>query len=107
MQWRFGWRFGFSANNVNDIAELLVRDFNDRDQALVGNHHADSVDMDECESVATLSGDINVKGNVKGNLKSTSGDIRCGNVEGSVFPTSGDVECQNIGGSVNTVSGDI
>jgi len=43
----FRWRFGFFADDVDDVAELLVCDFDDRDQALVGHHHADAINVDE------------------------------------------------------------
>ena len=44
------------------------------------------------ESLKTISGDVKVKGDVKGDIKTTSGDVDCGNVGGSISTTSGDVK---------------
>lgn len=58
-------------------------------------------------SVTTVSGEVQVVGNV-GVIKTTSGDVTVGsNVEGSVSTVSGDVEAFTIQGNVKTVSGDI
>lgn len=95
----------YQGNSVCIIGDKVFVDGTVSSGSLVGNLVVTV--NGSCESVATASGDINVKGEVKGNLKSASGDISCGNVLGSVFSTSGDIECQNIGGCVNTVSGDI
>ena len=58
--------------------------------------------------LSNTSGDIEITGNVNGNIESTSGDIEIdGDVSGSIDTTSGDVRCKNVGGSVKTISGDI
>ena len=59
------------------------------------------------KSVRTQSGDIQISGNVDGDVSSMSGGISCGDVAGNVRTASGDVECGNVTGNVNTVTGDI
>lgn len=73
---------------------------------------------DQKEVNITIDGDINklevdccdriyVKGKV-GKIKSTSGDIEVGgDVEGDVQTVSGDINCGNISGDASTVSGNI
>lgn len=50
---------------------------------------------------------IQIKGDVKGNVTTSSGDIQCRDVEGSISTSSGNVKVKNVQGSVTTVSGDI
>lgn len=73
---------------------------------------------DQKEVNITIDGDINklevdccnrifVKGNV-GKIKSTSGDIEVeGDVDGDVQTVSGDINCGNVSGDASTVSGNI
>lgn len=73
---------------------------------------------DQKEINITIEGDVNkldvdccdriyVKGNV-GKVKSTSGDIEVeGDVDGDVQTVSGDISCGNVGGDASTVSGNI
>lgn len=50
---------------------------------------------------------VDIKGNV-GTAKTVSGDIDIsGDIAGGASTVSGDIKCGNIGGSVSTVSGDI
>ena len=59
-----------------------------------------TLEVDNCEK-------ITVTGNV-GNVKTLSGDVDItGDVSGSIQTMSGDVDCGSIGGSVSTMSGDI
>lgn len=59
-----------------------------------------SLEVDSCNKVL-------VTGNT-GPVKTVSGDVDItGDVAGSVNTVSGDVDCGNIAGSVRTVSGDI
>ena len=76
-----------------------------------------TLDVDYCkrievtgdvETLASTSGDITVKGNVKDYIESTSGNVQIdGDVGGNVKTTSGDVRAKNITGKVKTTSGDI
>lgn len=61
------------------------------------------------KNVSTTLGNIVVKGQVNGPVKSSSGDIDVANaVHGNVNSTSGDITTQgNIGGNVNTTSGGV
>lgn len=66
---------------------------------VVGNVDSLSVDACEkvsikgdCSSVETLSGDVEVSGEVKGSVSTMSGDVDCGNVYGSVSTMSGDID---------------
>lgn len=75
-------------------------------------------DIDSKEIIVTVDGNIQelnvdscnkvtVNGNVV-NLKTISGDVDVsGNVSGPIKTISGDVDCGNVGGSINTTSGDI
>lgn len=60
----------------------------------------DELKVDSCNSIYvlgsvkninTLSGDVDVVGHVGGNLKTMSGNIKCGDVEGSISTMSGDI----------------
>lgn len=44
-----------------------------------------------CGKVNTMSGDVDVDGDVKGNISTMSGDVVCRNVSGSVHTMSGDI----------------
>lgn len=62
----------------------------------------------DVSSLKTMSGDISIKGNVKGNINNTSGDLEIGgSVGGDIKLTSGDIKCGDVGGSIKTMSGDI
>ena len=61
----------------------------------------------EVGSVRTSSGDVQIKGDVKEGVNTTSGDVECKVINGSVYTTSGDVEASSIGGNVETRSGDV
>ena len=43
-------------------------------------------------SIKTMSGDIDVTGNVTGDIKTMSGDVDCGTVGGSISTMSGDIK---------------
>lgn len=58
------------------------------------------LDVDACKTVY-VDGDV-------GEIQTASGDIKIkGNIEGNVKTMSGDVTCLNIAGGVKTMSGDI
>jgi len=64
------------------------------------NGNLDVLKVDSCQKVMVM-GTVNA-------LSTISGDVDIsGDVGDSVSTVSGDVECGNIGGSVKTVSGDI
>lgn len=61
----------------------------------------------DTKNVKTGSGDVAVTGNVKGNVHTGSGDVRCGTVEEDVSTGSGDIHCGSVYGRVTSMSGDI
>lgn len=64
------------------------------------NGNIDSLKVDTCNKLEII-------GNVT-NVNTVSGDINInGDVSGSIQTVSGDVKCKNVGGSINTLSGDI
>lgn len=46
----------------------------------------------EAKSIKTQSGDVNIAGDVIGNVKTMSGDVKCENVSGDVSTMSGDIK---------------
>ena len=59
-----------------------------------------SLEVDSCSKV-------DIKGNVDGDVRTVSGDIRCYNVNGDVSSVSGDIRSSKILGNCKSVSGDI
>lgn len=57
--------------------------------------------------VQSGSGDIDISGEIIGNVQTGSGDIECGNVGGNIQTGSGDIKCNNVSGNVKTNTGDI
>ena len=47
-----------------------------------------------CEEVSTMSGDIKVYGDILGNVKTMSGDVKARKISGKVNTMSGDITCQ-------------
>jgi hypothetical protein len=67
---------------------------------IVINGDTDKIQVDACNS-------FQMTGNA-GSIKTMSGDVEIsGDITESVSTMSGDVDCGNIGGSVSTMSGDI
>ena len=46
----------------------------------------------EVGHIKTLSGDVEVSGEVKGSIQTMSGDVDCGNVNGSISTISGNIK---------------
>ena len=44
------------------------------------------------EGIKTMSGDVEIHGDVNGDVKTMSGDVDCGNVAGDVSSMSGDIK---------------
>lgn len=68
---------------------------------IVINGNVDKLEVDACDKVTvtgdvstlkTMSGDVDITGDVKGDIKTMSGDVDCGNVGGSISTMSGDVK---------------
>lgn len=65
------------------------------------NGNIDKLEVDACnkvsivgkvDNVKTMSGDVDIKGDVSGNISTMSGDVDCFNVGGSISTMSGDVK---------------
>lgn len=59
--------------------------------------------------VQSLSGnlsEVSISGHA-GEVRTVSGDVKCGDVAGNVTTVSGDVQAKTISGNVKTVSGDV
>lgn len=61
----------------------------------------EKIDVDACDSITvsgsvknikTMSGDVEIHGDVNGDVKTMSGDVDCGNVAGDVSSMSGDIK---------------
>lgn len=59
------------------------------------------------EKITTCSGDVKVKGNVIGDIKTDTGDVKAKRITGDVNTETGDVEAGEINGNVSTNSGDV
>ena len=80
-----------------------VEDLESIDEKVINitvNGDVDKIDVDACNSidvkgnvdvVKTMSGDVEVHGDVTGDVKTMSGDIDCGNVGGNASSMSGDI----------------
>ena len=64
------------------------------------NGDIENIKADSCQ-------EITIKGSCKGDIKTTSGDIKCKNIGGNVNTMSGNVSARKIAGSVSTMSGDV
>lgn len=70
-------------------------------------HFYISIDGDT-KSVTTISGDININGQISGSVQTISGDVNTtSDIKGKVDTTSGDVFARVIDKEVSTVSGDV
>ena len=58
-------------------------------------------------SFSGRTGDVEISGDVSGDVQTTTGEVSCGAVSGSVSTSTGDVDCVSVGGSVSTKTGDI
>lgn len=64
------------------------------------NGNVDNLEVDYCESLSikgdvgsceTTNGNVNISGNVNGNVETTNGNVRCGNISGSVKTRNGNI----------------
>lgn len=80
---------------VTDVSKSHDKEIN-----IIVDGNIDTIDIPEvqtlvvkgnCETLKTMSGNINIEGDVTGNVKTMSGNVTCGNVGGRVKTMSGDV----------------
>lgn len=64
------------------------------------NGNTDKISVDQCDKITvtghvndlkTMSGDVEITGDVKGSVKTMSGDVYCGDIAGSITTISGDI----------------
>lgn len=88
-------------NNNKVYIDGVLQDTEDAKEiniAVSGN--IKNLTVDACDKVE-VTGDI-------GTLKTMSGDVEIeGNVTGSIKTMSGDVDCGTVGGDISTMSGDV
>lgn len=96
---------GFQGNNITIRSGNVIIDGNDV------TPESKTINISVVGDITTLSVSSCDKITVKGNVDSIStqnGDVEiAGNVTGDVKTMSGDVDCGDIGGSIKTMSGDI
>lgn len=96
----------YSGNNVSVVNNKViidgkrVDDENSKEIKISVEGNIQSLDVEycdeikitgECESVVSKNGNIQVKGNVKGDVTSKNGNIICRDVEGSVETKNGNI----------------
>ena len=78
----------------NDVTPELT------DINIIVEGNIESIKADTCNT-------ISVTGSV-GSISTMSGDVEIdGNISGSISTMSGNVDCNNVGGNISTMSGDI
>jgi len=112
----------YSGRNISIINGKVIIDGkdntpgNDKVISITITGDVESLVVDYCEkitidgnvtSVKTTSGDVEITGDIGGDVSTVSGDVESNDISGSVKTTSGDVKCGNINGNVSTLSGDI
>lgn len=96
----------YSGSNVSIINGVVTIDGVVQKQQI--GHVVNVTITGDVDRIENAAGEVLVKGNVTGNVKTVSGDINCGSVGNDVQTVSGNVTADgSIGGSVKTVSGDI
>jgi len=58
-------------------------------------------------NATTSTGELNINGDVTGDVKTDVGGVKCGNVGGNIKTDIGNVKCGNVGGKVKTEMGNI
>lgn len=96
----------YSGSNVSIINGVVTVDGVVQKQQI--GHTVNVTITGDVERIENASGEVLVKGNVTGNVKTVSGNVKCGSIGNDVQTVSGNVNADgSIGGSVKTVSGDI
>lgn len=96
----------YVGNNVKIVNGKVIVDGKDmtpdaKNITIQVNGDISNLDVDICDKLSitgnvnelsTVSGDVEIGGSVGGNIKTTSGDIKCGNIAGNVKTVSGDIK---------------
>lgn len=95
-----------NGKSISIVGNRIIIDGTDmtpdsKDISITINGNIESLSADHCNQIniigevtkaKTVSGDIDIKGGVLGDVSSVSGDIKCGAVTGSVKTVSGDIK---------------
>jgi hypothetical protein len=101
----------FKGNNVTIINGKVIIDGKDqtpdaKNITIHVNGDISKLSVDICDSLSvtgnvnelsTVSGDVSVGGSVGQNVKTVSGDVKCGDIAGKVTTVSGDIKNKNNG----------
>ena len=89
-----------SVNNGNVIIDGKSIEIEEKEINISVTGNIDSLKVTSCNelqikgyvnTVETTSGDIDIEGNVSGNVKTVSGDVRCEYITGDVKTVSGNI----------------
>lgn len=90
-----------SVNNGNVIIDGKGVNVVSKNINISVNGDIKNLDVDSCNMLKvggnvdwlnTVSGDVEVKGDIKNNVKTVSGDVFCMNIGGNVSTVSGDID---------------
>ena len=102
-------KYNFSGRNVsiqgnrvivNGVDVTNLADIDAKEITIIIESPIDSIDVDychkievqSCNTVKTMSGDVNCSGSINGSVNTMSGDVRSeGDIKGSVNTMSGDI----------------
>lgn len=82
-------------NNVDELAKLDIQHAN-----IIINGNVNEIRVDRL-------GSVTVQGDVKGNVETYNGDVRCNNIGGDARTYNGDITASKVVGSVKTHNGNI
>ena len=94
----FGKSISINNNKIIIDGEDVTPDSKEISIKVEGN--IEKLSVDACNQVTvtgdvgkinTMSGDVDVTGNVTGNIETMSGDVHCGNVGGKIKTMTGDI----------------
>lgn len=96
----------YSGNNISISGNKVYIDGkmadneHDKEINIIVNGNVESLDVDNCNKIQ-ITGDCKT-------AKTTNGDLDiAGNISGDVSTTNGNVDCQNVHGNVSTKNGNI
>lgn len=113
--------FTYSGKSINIKNNKILIDGvdvtpNDKIINIIVSGNADIIQVDACDTVKVAgdvekltvsAGNVDIGGDVYGNVETSAGNIQCGNVEGNVDASAGNITCENIKGSAKATCGDI
>lgn len=94
----FGKNISINNNKIIIDGKDVTPDSKEISITVEGNIEKLSVDVcneltvtGDVGKINTMSGDVDISGNVTGNIETMSGDVHCGNVGGNIKTMSGNV----------------